>query len=97
MASSASSGTDVSDISVASKILGSQDGILRESGGSPNTYVEDLSFIGKLSMMLQDPIALSFVSWSAKEDSILVFDRLKFASQILPRSRYVYLLCLNFG
>ena len=57
-----------------------------ESGGSSSSFTEDVSFIGKLAMMLQDPIALSLVSWSSKEDSILIFDRLKFASQILPRS-----------
>ena len=48
-------------------------------------FFEDVSFVGKLAMMLQDPIALSFVSWSSNKDSIVIFDRLKFASQILPR------------
>lgn len=72
-----------STLSVVMKI---DDGILNEPSASANNYVEDVSFIGKLAMMLQDPIALSLVSWSANEDSIVIYDRLKFASQILPRS-----------
>ncbi len=70
-------------------ILKAHDTILRESTTSPNNLIEDVSFVGKLAMMLHDPIALSYVSWSAGDDSIVIFDRLKFASQILPRSVFI--------
>jgi hypothetical protein len=74
-------------------ILKSQDAIVSDSSStstaSPNNLIEDVSFVGKLAMMLHDPIALSYVSWSAGDDSIVIFDRLKFASLILPRSVFI--------
>jgi len=43
------------------------------------------SFIGKLSIMLQDPSAAPFVSWSPSGESIVVIDPSTFANQVLPR------------
>lgn len=77
-----------------SVVIKVKDGILNESSTSTNIFVEDVSFIGKLAMMLQDPIALSLVSWSANEDSIVIYDRLRFASQILPRLTDIELFTL---
>ncbi len=67
-------------------VLKAHDAMSSEPTTSPNNLIEDVSFVGKLAMMLHDPIALNYVSWSASDDSIVIFDRLKFASQILPRS-----------
>ncbi len=80
--------------SAMSVVIKVKDGILNESSTSTNIFVEDVSFIGKLAMMLQDPIALSLVSWSANEDSIVIYDRLRFASQILPRLTGIELFTL---
>lgn len=43
------------------------------------------SFIGKLSLMLQDPTAEPYVCWSVTGESILIIDPPRFSSQILPR------------
>ena len=43
------------------------------------------SFIGKLSLMLQDATAQPYVCWSPSGESILIIDPPRFSSQILPR------------
>jgi hypothetical protein len=46
------------------------------------------SFIGKLSLMLQDSSSSPYVSWGASGESIIVTDTSAFATAVLPRSAY---------
>jgi hypothetical protein len=43
------------------------------------------SFIGKLSIMLQEPASTPYVSWAAGGESIVVTDPTAFATAVLPR------------
>ena len=65
--------------------MGSVAALIDPSPAPASSVCDDLSFVGKLSIMLQDPAALPFVSWSSSEDSILILDRTQFSSKILPR------------
>jgi hypothetical protein len=44
------------------------------------------SFIGKLSIMLQEPTSTPYVKWADGGDSIVVTDPTAFATAVLPRS-----------
>jgi hypothetical protein len=52
------------------------------------------SFIGKLSMMLQDSTAQPYVCWSQSGESILIIDPPRFSSQILPRLEFWFVLVI---
>ena len=43
------------------------------------------SFIGKLSIMLQEPTSTPYVKWADGGDSIVVTDPTAFATAVLPR------------
>ena len=73
-----------------SRNLGSVMSVSKPLGSIPKSALIDedknvSSFIGKLSMMLQDSTAQPYVCWSASGESILIIDPPRFSSQILPR------------